>query len=370
MFRIRFVSLVALATVCVAAQHAVAATGARFAPVDQQGPALSVPPSRLAQALVCTKGVSGATRNPILLVPGTTVNPTEFAWNWEPALSRLGWPYCTIDLPGNATGDIQIAGEYMVYAIRTMHELSGRKIDIVGHSQGGMVPRWALRFWPDTRAMVSSVIGVAPSNHGTIVAGPLCLPGCAPAIWQQKADANFISALNSAQETFPGISYVDIYTRLDEVVVPNFSSDGSSSLHGGGGQITNIAVQQICPLDVVDHVGIGTYDNTAYQITMDALTHNSLPDPNRISKGVCLDPLMPGVNPLTFASDYAGSLNLLVTTLATAPHVNAEPRLACYVVGSCPASTRIRRKHIRRTRSRARRAHHHKRSHNSPPSAP
>lgn len=36
----------------------------------------------------------------------------------EPALSKLGWPYCTVTLPGNAMGDIQVAGEYVVDAIR------------------------------------------------------------------------------------------------------------------------------------------------------------------------------------------------------------------------------------------------------------
>jgi hypothetical protein len=43
--------------------------------------------------------------------------------------------------------DIQTAGEYVVYAIRTMPAAYGGRIDIIGHSQAGMVPRWALRFW-------------------------------------------------------------------------------------------------------------------------------------------------------------------------------------------------------------------------------
>ena len=30
-----------------------------------------------------------------------------------------------------------------------------------------MIPRWALRFWPDTRVMVDHVVGLSPSNHGT-----------------------------------------------------------------------------------------------------------------------------------------------------------------------------------------------------------
>jgi hypothetical protein len=268
-------------------------------------------------------------------VPGTTINPTEFAWNWERALTARGWPYCTIDLPGNAMGDIQVAGEYVVYAIRTMHRLSGRKVDIVGHSQGGMVPRWALRFWPDTRPMVDDLVGMSPSNHGTLDANVICIVGCAPAIWQQRNNAHFIAALNSYQETFPGISYTNIYTNTDEVVVPNFGPAASSALHGGGGQITNVAIQQVCPLDVTEHIGIGTYDDTAYAIALDALTYPGPADPARVSRAVCLDPLMPGVNPVTFVTDFAQTNAVVATTLATYPHVAAEPPLACYVAASC-----------------------------------
>lgn len=42
-----------------------------------------------------------------------------------------------------------------------------------------MVPRWALRFWPDTRAMVDDVIGLDPSHHGTLDAYGVCaVAGC------------------------------------------------------------------------------------------------------------------------------------------------------------------------------------------------
>ncbi|HEY2436409.1 MAG TPA: alpha/beta fold hydrolase, partial [Solirubrobacteraceae bacterium] len=216
---------------------------ADYAPIDRPGPPLSVPTAKLQSALSCSAGVNGATREPVLLVPGTTLNPhSDFSYGWEPALRARGWPYCTVDLPGNGMGDIQIAGEYVVYAIRAMHATSGQRVQIVGHSQGGMVPRWALRFWPDTRPMVDDVVGLSPSNHGTLDANVVCLLTCAPSIWQQRTNSPFIAALNSIQETFPGISYTDIYTDSDEVVVPNFGPAASSSRHGGGGEITNVPI--------------------------------------------------------------------------------------------------------------------------------
>jgi pimeloyl-ACP methyl ester carboxylesterase len=307
-----------------------------YAPPDTPGPALSVPAATLARALACSGPLGGASRPPILLVPGTTVNPTEFTWNWARALRAQGWPFCTIDLPGNAMGDIQVAGEYVVYAIRTMYAASGRRIDIVGHSQGGMVPRWALRFWPDTRAMVDDEIGLSASNHGTPDANALCAAGgCAPAIWQQRAGARFYAALNSYQETFPGVSYTEIYTDTDEIVVPNLGPRAASAVHGGGGQITDVPIQQVCPADATEHLGIGTYDHTAYALAMDAITHPGPADPSRVSRSVCLNPLMPGVAPLSFATDFLGTGELVATTLLTYPHVSAEPPLACYVTASC-----------------------------------
>jgi triacylglycerol esterase/lipase EstA (alpha/beta hydrolase family) len=310
---------------------------AAYAPPDRPGPPLSVPAATLAAALKCSGSLAGAAHEPVLLVPGTALNPaTDYGYGWEPALSNLGWPYCTMTLPGNAMGDIQVAGEYVVYAIRTMHAAYGGRIDVVGHSQGGMVPRWALRFWPDTRAMVDDLVGLSPSNHGTLDAIPVCAATCAPAFWQQRSDAAFIAALNSAQETFPGISYTNIYTDTDEVVVPNFGPSASSSLSGGGGAITNVAIQAVCPTDVTEHIGIGIYDNTAYRIALDALTHSGPADPSRVSRTGCLNPFMPGIDPATFAADYANTLASVAATVASAPHTPAEPALACYVTATCP----------------------------------
>jgi hypothetical protein len=183
--------------------------------------------------------------------------------------------------------------------------------------------------------MVDDQIGFAPSNHGTLDAQGACAFPCPAAFWQQKNDAQFIKALNSYQETFPGISYTAAYTRLDEIVFPNTSGQGSA-LHGGGGDITNVAIQQICPLDVSDHLAIGTYDPVAYALAIDALSHPGPADPSRlIGTGLCSQLLMPGVNPMTFATDEASSIADVGSTVATYPHVAAEPPLRCYVTASC-----------------------------------
>jgi triacylglycerol esterase/lipase EstA (alpha/beta hydrolase family) len=310
-----------------------------YAPVDQPGPRLSVSRADLDASLQCSDGVDGASRTPILLVHGTGSNPEHnFSWNWEPALDKLGIPWCAVALPENGLADIQVAGEYVVNGIRTMYARAGRQISLIGHSQGGMLPRWALRFWPDTRALVDDVIGIAPSNHGTKDAEFSCQSSCAPANWQQSDTAQFTAALNSYQETFPGISYTVVYTHTDEIVTPNFDDTGSSSLHGGGGEITNEAVQDICPLDLTEHNGLGTVDNTAYALAIDALSHPGPADPSAIDPSVCSQPLMPGVNPATAPADAASAAADLLSNEANGPSVPSEPPLKCYVTASCASS--------------------------------
>ena len=228
----------------------------------------------------------------MLLNPATGVTPEQnYSWNYERAFTAQHRPWCALTMPYHTLGDIQTAGEYLVYGIRTMHARADRRIAVMGHSQGGMSMRWALRFWPDTRAMVDDVIGMAGSNHGTTML-PSCKPGltkCTPAVWQQGADANFIKALNSGAETFAGISYTEIFTHTDEVVQPNSTdATSSSALHTGAGAITNVSTQDICPLDVDEHLTVGTIDPVAYAL-VDGRARTTPARPSRpaSSRAVC-----------------------------------------------------------------------------------
>ncbi|MFZ0040949.1 MAG: hypothetical protein WAK93_06570 [Solirubrobacteraceae bacterium] len=330
-------ALAALASLLLACS-ASAASGP-YAPLNRPGPPLSVPASALSSSLTCTSGVAHASRDPILLVPGTNLEPqSNYSWNYERAFSSLGWPYCTVSLPDNTMGDIQVAGEYIVHALRTMAAKADRKVDVLGFSQGGMVPRWALRFWPDTRSLVNDLVGLDPSNHGTLDTDVICHAVCPPAYWQQASQSHFTAALNSYAETFSGINYTVIYSRTDEIVVPNLDASGSSSLHTGSGQIANIAVQQICPADVSDHLAMGSYDPVGYALAVDAFTHTGPADPARISSSVCSQPFQPGVNAATFPTTYASYLGAVGEAELQSPEVTAEPALQCYVFASCSQS--------------------------------
>ncbi|MES2424429.1 MAG: lipase [Pseudomonadota bacterium] len=290
----------------------------------------------LDASLRCPADLAGIDRSPVLLVHGTALNSQNtFGWNYIPALTAIGIPFCTVDLPFNGMGDVQIAAEYVVHAVREMASRSGQKVQIIGHSQGGMVPRWALRFWPDIRPLVDDLVGLSASNHGTIDARLICLPPCAPAIWQQRDDSAFLAALNRDFETLPGIDYSSVYTQLDEVVFPNFGSNASSRLAGDASHVRNIATQDVCLLNTADHLLIGTSDPVAYALALDAIVYPGPADPARVAKSVCTQLFMPGVQPLDFPFSLLNLTAGVATQLVGAPQVSKEPALKCYATGGC-----------------------------------
>ena len=289
-----------------------------------------MPPATLAAALHC-HGDPTAGPTPVLLVPGTTLTArVNYSWNYEPAFTRAGRAWCAVTVPDHGMSDVQVAGEYIVYGLRTLFARAGRPISVLGYSQGGMSPRWALKWWPDTRAMVDDVVSIDPSNHGTLDTFALCALGCAPSFWQQTIGSNFLTALNAGQETYAGISYTEIYSEMDEVVVPNFGPKASSALHTGPGRITNIAVQSVCAAHVAEHLTMGTVDPVAYALVLDALEHSGPADPDRIPASVCRKLFLPGVRPASAATHLARLGVVVGQQVGLYPHVSAEPALAPY----------------------------------------
>ena len=308
------------------------ATAADPAASPDTGPAYSVPAGDLAASLQCHGDLSSG-KTPVLLVPGTTQSPeVNFDWNYEKAFSAEGRSWCAVRLPKFAMGDIQTSAEYVVNAVRTMHDRAGRKISVVGFSQGGMVPRWAFKYFPDTRAMVDDMIGLDPSNHGTLDAYPVCAAhgGCAPAFWQQQTGSRFLAALNAGQETYAGIAYTQVYTATDEVVVPNFPPAASSALRTGPGEKSNVLVQSICPVHVSEHLSMGTSDPVGYALVQDALTHDGTGQASRINRTVCTQRYMPAVSDASFAANFPRVVALAGAQVLTAARVPAEPALRPY----------------------------------------
>ncbi len=224
---------------------------------------------------------SAAHPYPVVLVHGTFGNMTD---SWEalsPLLANAG--YCVYALnyggssPGNpiqATGPIATSARQLSdFVDKVLAATGAGKVDIVGHSQGGMMARYYVRFLAGA-AKVDTLVGLAPSNHGTTlfglatlgsafgVSGPV--PGCA-ACSEQLAGSPFLAKLNAGHETEPGVHYTVIETRYDDVVTPY-----TSAFLAPGPNVHDVKLQDGCPLDLGDHLAI-SYDRRALAFTMNAL---------------------------------------------------------------------------------------------------
>ncbi|WP_183096178.1 lipase family alpha/beta hydrolase [Nocardioides stalactiti] len=315
-----------------------AAVDGDYAPVSRPGPALRASAADLRAAVTCA-GDFASGKQPVLLVPGTAFTyESQYAWSWAPALTRAGIPWCSVTPPHNSLGDLTIAGEYDAYAIRhTYRKAGGRKIAIVGHSQGGMRPRWALRFFPDTRRMVADYVGVAPDSQGVTLGAPGLAPalagavcgvvGCPQGVWQQLQGSAFMAAINSRQETFAGIDYSVIYSTRDGLVAPETTH--LAAVRGAG--YRRVAVQDLCPGRIADHFTNGSTDAATWALVIDAVTRSGPVDPARLSPSVCRQPFLPGLDQRAALLGALQAPVQIATAIATTPRENAEAALPCYV---------------------------------------
>jgi hypothetical protein len=301
-----------------------------------QDPPLTVDQATLGAALHCSAPFDD-TREPVLLVHGTFATDDEnWGWNYRPHLLAEGYDVCTVRLPDRSTGDIQVSSEYVVNAIREVSAMAGgRKVDVLGHSQGGLQPHWAVRWYPATRALVDDVVTLATPHHGTVVASlqPLSCASC----FQMSPDSDFIAAMNSEDESPGDVDYTSIFTELaDELVEPQ---PAASSI-APDDNVANISIQQACaPVPkVVDHVSIAI-DQATYDLVIDAFGNDGPADVGRAAPD-CLTPFF------TTPDEAAGFQDALEDDLTnpTVPaggQATAEPPLAFYADAQRPAFTDV-----------------------------
>jgi triacylglycerol esterase/lipase EstA (alpha/beta hydrolase family) len=169
---------------------------------------------------------SSAHPYPVILVHGTFGDMSD---SWQ-ALSPLLYDngYCVFALNYGsyngsgalgiyATGEIGASAHELAEFVDRVRAATGAsRVDLVGHSQGGMMPRYYLKFLGGA-AKVHALVGLAPSNHGTTLDGIFTLAGYfpgssvlltdCPACQEQEAGSAFLTNLNSGGDTVPGVRY-------------------------------------------------------------------------------------------------------------------------------------------------------------------
>lgn len=199
-------------------------------------------------------------RVPVILVHGYG-GSSESMTPLASALAGSGRQVVAIDLPGRGEGDI---GESARALSEAVNATRAAKVDLVGHSAGGVVIRAYLKDLGGTER-AGSIVTLASPHHGTTLAdaaasaGPeACLDACA----QLGRGSDFLRSLNAGDETPGETTYVSLWTAFDQTVTP----PDSAELDGA----TNIRVQDVCSDARLDH-GDLTHDPLAVGIVLAVL---------------------------------------------------------------------------------------------------
>ena len=241
----------------------------------------SAPPAGANQH--CTP--SAAHPYPVILTEGTFASMYNSWGAVSPDLVNNG--YCVYafnygqTLPGTgfyAMGNIAASASQLSSEVtKVLAQTGASKVDIVGWSQGGMMPRYYINNLGGA-TKVNMLVGFAPSNFGTNLDGAVNLIAdlgelgvttallsvtCAACV-QQIQGSSFLTSLNSTP-TVASVKYVVIETADDDVVTPY-----TNAFLPAAANVQNITLQNQCSQDHSDHISI-PYDSNALQDMINAL---------------------------------------------------------------------------------------------------
>jgi triacylglycerol esterase/lipase EstA (alpha/beta hydrolase family) len=238
---------------------------------------------------------------PVILVHGTFGNMANSWQAMAPALANEG--YCVFalnygkDSPwglfgGLAPMEISALREFGPFVDRVLVATGARQVDVIGHSQGAVMPRFWMRngpsVGPDGTPKIRTLVGIASANGGTTFYGLLTLANiffgdrpigtCGACTQFFPASPSLVALRDPAVrpgqrfggDRQPGVRYVMLGTRFDNIVVPYRSSflDGA----------TNIVIQDVCSLDHSDHLGM-VYDPITVQLVLNELSPHDARSP-------------------------------------------------------------------------------------------
>ncbi|MEW2384880.1 alpha/beta fold hydrolase [Micromonospora sp. NPDC047707] len=213
-----------------------------------------------------------ANANPVIVVGGLS----GFAAVYEPLAARLrgdGFRPFIYELPGLGFGDIPTSARAFAGYVAQVRAVTGAaKVDVVAHSQGGLVARYYLKRLNGTGA-VGRYVSLGTPEQGTYVANILNFIGlgsCAGVVscQQMMTGSDFIEDLNAGDDTPGAVRYTTVRTWQDELVRPV----GNATLADGA---TNALIQAWCPLRLVGHLGLAL-DGTTYTVIRQALRDRAI----------------------------------------------------------------------------------------------
>ncbi|MFG2126841.1 esterase/lipase family protein [Streptomyces sp. NPDC048751] len=228
---------------------------------------------------------------PVVLVHGT-LGDRESVWREAaPALRAAGHRIFRLNYGELPTlprlyglGDVRAsAREIAAFVDRVLADTRAQKVNLVGHSQGGMLPHYYLKYLGGA-PKVHHVVGIAPSNHGVTVEGLTALvrqaPGVrevaeeqllfrvSPAFTQLLHDSEFVTELVAPGDTVAGVRYTVIWSTRDEVVKPPESQRLTPAAPGH--PVTDLCLQDLAPGSRTTHLAL-PYDPVVVREVVRAL---------------------------------------------------------------------------------------------------
>ncbi|MFC4150257.1 esterase/lipase family protein [Micromonospora mangrovi] len=254
-----------LAATGVVAALLVPATAAQAADRTPASAATStVAPSAAADS---GAALAAADANPVIVVGGLI----GVSIAYEPIAARLradGYRVSIYQLPNLGFGDIRESAKALSSYVDQVRATTGAaKVDLVTHSEGGLVSRWYVKFLGGA-TKVDHYLSLGSPQYGTYVANILKFVGlgsCAgiPACQQMSIGSSFLGDLNSGDGTPGTVRWSTIRTWQDELVRPV-----DNAVLGDGA--SNVLIQSWCPLRVVGHLGL-VLDGTTYSAVRQVL---------------------------------------------------------------------------------------------------
>jgi triacylglycerol esterase/lipase EstA (alpha/beta hydrolase family) len=259
---------------------ATAASKTVTAPGDTVAGVLPEPAARHVNDPECH--LTAAHPRPVVLVHGLGATASENWHYFAPYLAGQG--YCVYAFTygqdprwpgrGGLAPMETSAAQLATFVDEVLAATRVSRLDIVGHSEGGIMPRYYLKFLGGA-AKVAHFVAWAPPNHGTTVSGLTELRAFAPGFDAQMGGycgscpefmpgSAFLRRLNAGGDTVGNVAYTVLTSRYDYVVTPT----ETSYLHGP--HVHNILIQDVNPNAYPDHVGMAD-DPTTFDLTLRAL---------------------------------------------------------------------------------------------------
>lgn len=134
-------------------------------------------------------------------------------------MSELGLESYGVNL---APSDCSVPLETLAQQLETFIDGNfsvGQKLDFVGFSLGGIVARYYIQRMGGL-ARTNRLLTVAAPHHGTWMAFASSLP----AALQLRPNSDFLRDLNADSESLTGIQFASMWSPLDLMILPSFSS--------------------------------------------------------------------------------------------------------------------------------------------------